>query len=68
VVSDKPKPLRQTVTRKGLTLGRASKNAKLSTIEAHLSCEFERTHDTRTPYGVDNMDGGRNFRNVALAP
>jgi hypothetical protein len=28
----------------------APKSAKLSVAKAHLCCEFERTHGTRTPY------------------
>ena len=60
-VSDKPKPLRQTVDdSEGADTRPSVVNCELSTIEAHLSCEFERTHDPRAPYAVDNMDGGRN--------
>jgi len=37
-----------------------SKIVNVSFIKAHLSREFERTHDTWTPYAVDATGGGRN--------
>ena len=36
------------------------RHVEFSLIETRLSCEFEPTHDNRTPYAVEVTGGGRN--------
>jgi hypothetical protein len=36
------------------------RHVEFSLIETRLSCEFEPTHDNRTPYTVEVTGGGRN--------
>jgi hypothetical protein len=47
--------------RGGPARGRTPRDAEFSVIKTHLYCDFERTHDTRTPYAVDVTGGGPQF-------
>jgi hypothetical protein len=47
--------------RGGPARGRTPRDAEFSVIKTHLYCDFERTHDTRTPYAVDVAGGGPQF-------
>jgi hypothetical protein len=49
--------------RGGPARGRTPRDAEFSVIKTHLYCDFERTHDTRTPYAVDVTGGGRSSAN-----
>jgi hypothetical protein len=51
--------LRTTMIQLAWVPRRAAEGFEFSVIESQLSCQFERTRDTRTPYVVDITGGGR---------
>ena len=57
--ADKPEPRRCLVDgrRARPTPCPGPNHGEFSLIDTHLSCEWERTHDNRTPYGVAVTDG-----------